>query len=509
MDLIAERFRIDGEPLGRGSTGVVWPATDVVTGRAVAVKVLHPELVGDPATLARLQDAASAAGRLTHPHVVQVVGLWSDGPGRWVLVTERVEGRALQDVGGPLAPSAVAALGFELASALEAAHLAGLVHGDVRPGNVLVGTGGARLFDFGSDLIHPGQTAPEVVDGAPRGPAADLYGLGLVLWFAMSGQMPFEGVGAAPIAAQRRGPPSTQDRGGLWQLARLLLHPDPARRPTDLASIRAALARLRADPHRRLRLRRPLASFRMGRQYVVHGIDPGTGARALVATDLSRRSARRLLRHLRGQGWQVAAHPEALGWGDLALIGASTLVFGVLLPLVGAPLGAWLAWRYGTARTFPGLRRALPPLSVPLPPRELPAGAETAVVAGLLLLVAGLLLGLQTWAAVVPLALLVALAGWSWGRRAADPAGAAEAEHVRTALAETRWLIDHHAGGLDEALALTGEVGELEGAWLEGTENARRVLARLDGITEGLRHSTGDRSRTSVVDPRPTTERPG
>ena len=131
-------------------------------------------------------------------------------------------------------------------------------------------------------------------------------------------------------------------------------------------------------------------------------------------------------------------------------------------------------------------------------------------MAGLLLLTAGLLLALQSWAAVVPVGLLVALLAWSWGgRRAGDPASAAEAEHVRTALAETRWLIDRKASELDQALALTGEVGELEGAWLDGTEDAHRILARLDRIGDALRHAPRDPTAPSVADPRPTTDRSG
>ncbi len=501
--LVCHRFEVQGAPLGSGSTGVVWPAVDRATGRAVAVKVLHPERVGDPETLARLQDEVAVAGRLSHPNVVGVLGLWADGPGRWVLVTERASGEPLhQVVTGPLAPAAVAALGFELASALEAAHGAGLVHGDVRPGNVLVGAGGARLFDFGTGrIVHAGQTAPEVIDGAPPGPASDLYGLGVVLHLALTGQMPFAGDGPAErLAAQRRGPPAVAGPRGLASLVKLLLHPDPTRRPSDLASVRAALGRLRADPRRRLRLRRPMAPFRPGREWVVHGIDPATGARALVAAGLSRSAARELLANLRGHGWSVAAHPEAVGWRDALIVLLLAGALGVALPVVGLPLGAWLGWSWASARTFPSLRRALPAVTTPVPPRVLPTGNETAVMAGVLLLAAGVLLALQSWAALLPIALLVALAVWSSrARRAVDPAVVAEEAHLRAAVAEARLLVDGRPRGLDDALAVTGEIGALEAVWRERPEDRRDVGARLEAIGHGLRSS-------SVAPPRARAE---
>ena len=93
--LLAGRFAVDGAPIGSGATGVVWPATDLATGRAVVVQVLHPQLEGDPAAMARLQAAAAVAGRLSHPHVVEVLGVWSDH-GRWLLASERVDALALQ-----------------------------------------------------------------------------------------------------------------------------------------------------------------------------------------------------------------------------------------------------------------------------------------------------------------------------------------------------------------------------------------------------------------------------
>src|SRR5690349_12922523 len=97
--LLAGRFEIDGPPLGSGASGVVYPAVDRATGRQVAAKVLHAPHAGDARALERLQDEAAIAGRLKHPHVVEVLGLWSDrlddGSSRWVLVSERLAAVAL------------------------------------------------------------------------------------------------------------------------------------------------------------------------------------------------------------------------------------------------------------------------------------------------------------------------------------------------------------------------------------------------------------------------------
>src|SRR5690606_27715508 len=157
---------------------------DDETGREVVLRPLHDHLLGDPAAVARMRALAGAAGRVAHPRVVAVRGLWAE-KGRPFLVADRVDGVPLDRVDGPLAPDAVVALGHQVCEALVAAHAADLVHGDLRPGHVLVGDRGAFVIDFAPDLlppVRPGQTAPEVQAGAPPGKAADLYGLGVVLY---------------------------------------------------------------------------------------------------------------------------------------------------------------------------------------------------------------------------------------------------------------------------------------------------------------------------------------
>ncbi|MEQ1505264.1 MAG: serine/threonine-protein kinase, partial [Myxococcota bacterium] len=329
--VLAGRFEVDGPPLGSGASGVVYPAIDRATGRKVAAKLLHAAVADDRAALGRLQDEAAIAGRLRHPNVVEVLGLWSDG-GRWVLVSDRVDGVALGGI-GPLAPAAVAALGLELVAGLDAAAHAGLVHGDVRPGNVLVGaTGGARLFDFGVSrvtaeaAVRPGETAPERIDGGPPSPAGDVYGLGVVLYHALHGRLPFAGdTPWAMIGAQRAPVSAVPGPPGLAGLIRWMLNPNPIERP-DLATVRRALGKLRARPERRIGLRWPLPPVRVRSEWSVWGTYPATQAPAVVATGMSRRAAHRLATRLRAEGWQVRGVRTTFGWRDLGWIAAGAVV---------------------------------------------------------------------------------------------------------------------------------------------------------------------------------------
>ena len=146
-EVIAGRFAVEALELGRGSTGIVYAAIEVQTGRRVAVKALHPWLVEDPVAVAGLRAEATLAGRLRHPSVVGVLGLWQHG-GRSYLVSDRVEGASLAERhGAPLDHDGAMVLGIQLAEALAAAHAVGLVHGDVRPGNVLLGHRGLVLAE--------------------------------------------------------------------------------------------------------------------------------------------------------------------------------------------------------------------------------------------------------------------------------------------------------------------------------------------------------------------------
>jgi hypothetical protein len=250
---VAGRYDL-GAPLGRGGMGVVWRATDTLLGRPVAVK----EVALPPGELAQVRDRAlreaRAAARLSHPGVVTLHDVVEEA-GRLFLVMELVDAPTLRELvaaGGPLAPAGAARLGLDLLDALEAAHRAGVVHRDVKPGNVMVPAAGpAKLADFGIAALQEDAqrtltatpfgslpyAAPEQVAGQPAGPAADLWALGATLWFAVEGAAPFDrGDPAATVAAILRDPPSRPARAGpLAPALEALLAKTPERRPAGAA----------------------------------------------------------------------------------------------------------------------------------------------------------------------------------------------------------------------------------------------------------------------------------
>lgn len=207
-DLIDGRYRL-AEHLGHGGMSVVWRADDETLGREVAVKVLSPALADDPTTRERIRSEARAAAGLRHPGIVAVFDygeLTEAGHVLSYVVMELVEGRSLADMmtGGPLPWRLAVLISAEVAGALAAAHRAGIVHRDVKPGNVMVAASGVKLVDFGISatvgeldgvdgmvLGTPAYLAPERVAGGPVRPATDVYALGLLLYRALSGRMPW------------------------------------------------------------------------------------------------------------------------------------------------------------------------------------------------------------------------------------------------------------------------------------------------------------------------------
>jgi serine/threonine-protein kinase len=190
---------------------VVWRAHDEVLGRDVAVKVLAGP-AADPSLPERIRLEARAAAGLRHPNIVEVYdygeSAYGPGPARPYVVMELVEGRTLdQLLAERTLPWREAVLACaQVAAALAAAHARGVVHRDVKPGNVMVTADGVKLVDFGISaavgaaeeadgevLGTPAYLAPERLDGGPVQPATDVYALGLLLYRALAGRPPWHG----------------------------------------------------------------------------------------------------------------------------------------------------------------------------------------------------------------------------------------------------------------------------------------------------------------------------
>ena len=202
------RYRVEAL-LATGGMGEVWAARDLLLNRAVAVKVLGGALAGDGRAAERLRREARAAARLEHPSIARVLDL-GEQDGRPYLVMELLEGESLAariDRAGAMAAPEAARVVAAVADALEAAHRAGVVHRDVKPGNVfLTSDGEVKVLDFGiasaageaalttgEMLGTPAYLAPERVLGHPATPAADIYALGVVLYELLAGRRPFDG----------------------------------------------------------------------------------------------------------------------------------------------------------------------------------------------------------------------------------------------------------------------------------------------------------------------------
>jgi eukaryotic-like serine/threonine-protein kinase len=252
--VVAGRYELLAR-IGQGATGTVWRARDLVLDRDVAVKEVRlPELMSDrdQAILReRTLREARVSAKLNHPAVVTVHDVIESSGTPWI-VMELVAARSLHQVvaeDGPLPPGRVADMGMMLLGALACAHAAGIVHRDVKPGNVLVTSDGrAVLTDFGIATVAgdpaltqtgvvvgtPGFCAPERIRGAPASPASDLWSLGATLFAAVEGHGPFDGHGS-PMAVLasivHSDPPPARSAGPLGAVIAALLSKDTAQRP--------------------------------------------------------------------------------------------------------------------------------------------------------------------------------------------------------------------------------------------------------------------------------------
>jgi eukaryotic-like serine/threonine-protein kinase len=261
--ILAQRYQLERR-LAQGGMAEVWLATDLALTRQVAVKLLKPNLAADPVVAERFRREAIAVAQLSHPNIVAVYDAIEDTSGssrRLAVVMQLVNGKSLRqllDEQRRLSPDLTIHIGSCVAAALDTAHRAGLVHRDVKPGNILITPDGRVLLtDFGiakglgatgDDLTSANvmmgtakYLSPEQVRGKKLDGRADLYSLGLVLYECLAGRVPFLGETDTDTA-----------------LARL------NRDPTDLARLRPTLPYGLAELIHRLLARRPMDRFATG-----------------------------------------------------------------------------------------------------------------------------------------------------------------------------------------------------------------------------------------------------
>jgi beta-lactam-binding protein with PASTA domain/predicted Ser/Thr protein kinase len=214
--VLGDRYEVEGV-LGQGGMAKVFKGHDKVLGRPVAVKVLSPQFAGDDQFVARFRREAQAAAGLNHPNIVSVFDTGSQQDVHYI-VMEYVRGRTLRDTirsEGPILPERAAEIADAVARALGSAHEAGLVHRDIKPGNIMLTSDGeVKVMDFGIARTATGDTltqtaavlgtasylSPEQAQGQSVDGRSDIYSLGCVLYEMVAGRPPFTGDSPVSIA---------------------------------------------------------------------------------------------------------------------------------------------------------------------------------------------------------------------------------------------------------------------------------------------------------------------
>src|SRR6188768_1884747 len=264
--LFADRYRLERR-LGVGGMATVQLAFDTRLERNVAVKLLAEHLAEDSAFISRFRREALAAAKLVHPNIVQVFDFGTDaGSGRQFIVMEYVDGHSCAELlrdNGPMSPRDAVEILTQACRGLDYAHRNGVVHRDVKPGNLMVNTDGVvKLADFGiakaaeqSDITKVGSVlgtaaylSPEQARGEPAGPASDIYALGVVSYQVLAGRLPYDAASLTDLARlQETSPPPRLDElnpdvpSALAEAVMVALHRDPERRYADAGEMEQAL----------------------------------------------------------------------------------------------------------------------------------------------------------------------------------------------------------------------------------------------------------------------------